>query len=112
MGDPVPVPVPAGLEWFASFISERMGRLEGQIERLRTEIRTDFVMKHEIENTTENVDRAHSKYRELEARVHTLELSTATNAGGDKVRWEFVFKVVGALGMVALAIIMTWLKIK
>lgn len=112
----LPPGTPENFAWFASWISEQFGKLEGKLDALSKE----FITRREIERLQADIDNAHRKLREfeqgpfdeLEDQVRALEIKGAGQSGEDKIRWSINEKVLGALGVIVLAIVLAYLGLK
>lgn len=116
MTPPLPPGVSEDMAWFASWISEQFGKLEGKLDAMAKE----FITRREYERLQQDIDRAHQKVREVEAgpldeiedRVRELERVTAVNTGSDRVRWGLVAQIGVGVSTVLLAIVLAYLGLK
>lgn len=87
----------------AALVMEMVGRLEAKIDNL--------VTRREFEIQQKDIDRAHSKYRELEERVRSLENSSAADRGEQKGRFSFTEKAWAVVFAIVTAAAMAYLKL-
>lgn len=97
-----------GLEHFANFISEQIGRLEGKLD----EMSRNFVLRDQFQVLKEDVDRAHDRSRKLEDRVHQLEIKSAKEEGEDAGRRPFIERLAAIGAAVIIAALLIALKLK
>jgi hypothetical protein len=97
----LPPGTPDNFAWFASWISEQFGKIEGKIDSLTRE----FITRREFERMQIDIDRAHKKLREheqgpfdeLEDRVAVLENKHSVTVAVSEGRWTMGEKILGAV---------------
>lgn len=112
----LPPGTPENFAWFASWISEQFGKLEGKLDAMSKE----FVTQRELDRLEQDVTRAHEKVRaleqgpidEIEERLRAVELQVANDGGENKIRWSIGEKVLGGVIVVVTAIVLAWLGLK
>lgn len=88
------------LDQIFEYISSQFDRLEGKLDS----IAKDFVMRRELELVQKDVDRAHSKARELEDRLRAIEVTDAGDRAENKSRFTAAEKAWGiVLGILTVA---------
>jgi len=111
----LPPGTPENFAWFASWIAEQFGKLEGKIDALSKE----FITRREFESLQQDISRAHQKVRELrvieidelEDRVKLLEDARIVSETNEKARFTMGEKVLGGVFLLIQVAISIWAAI-
>ena len=96
------------LDQLLGYMSEQFGRLDEKLDNMSK----DFIIRRELDVVQKDVDRAHEKYRILEARLQASEIADAGDRGEAKGRFTMTEKIGGAILALLLAAAMAGLGLR
>ncbi len=90
------------------FVSDQFSNLNTRLDALSKE----FVVRRELEITQKDIDRAHTKLREIDDTMRSMQIIDANDRGTNQGRFTLLEKVSGLFLALVMAGAMAYLGLK